>query len=154
MRITENQLRKIIKEQVQAPGLTHRQKRYLSNSVVTDEFGEVLSDSFHIGTIYDDNDRDDNPTPFDNNLWVFKVTQEMADKAYNETTVYKKGPVTIPTGWFWENISDYGGMVEVKGPFRSRQEATSDCLNGHSDVITSDSIETTENANSSEEFGF
>jgi hypothetical protein len=156
MRINKKKLRAIIQEQLgQKQGLTRRQMRYLSNSVEYDEYGvDVVSEYYHVGTIYDDRDRDDAPTPFDDNLWVFNVTPEMAQKAYDGSKHYKKGPVTIPTGWFFEMVSDFGGMNSVDGPFGSRQEATSKALDVYPDVITSDAIENTENTNSSDEFGF
>jgi len=134
--------------------LTRRQMVYLSKTPEYDEYGDVVSEYYHIGTIYDDRDRDYNPTPFDYNLWVFHVTQEMADKAYARSEHYKKGPVTIPTGWFFEMVSDFGSFSPVDGPFGSRKEATAKALDAYPDVITSNDIETTDNANSSEEIGF
>ncbi len=132
--------------------LTRRQMVYLSNSPEYDEYGNVQSEYYHIGTVYDD--RDDGSTPFDNNLWVFHVTQKMADKAYDGTKHYKKGPVTIPTGWFFEMVSDFGGMNSVEGPFASRKQATKEALQTYSDVITSDDIDTTNIAMPPVEFGF
>jgi len=154
MKINKKELRTIIQEQLgQKQELTRRQMSYLSNSVEYDEYGDAVSEYYHIGTIYDDRDAEWE-TPFDDNLWVFHVTQEMADKAYDGSKHYKKGPVTIPTGWFFEMVSDFGGMNSVDGPFGSRKEATAKALDAYPDVITSDDIETTENANLSEEFGF
>jgi len=155
MKINKKELRTTIQEQLgQKQVLTRRQMSYLSNSPEYDEYGDAVSEYYHVGTIYDDRDRDDAPTPFDDNLWVFHVTQEMAQKAYDASKNYKKGPVTIPTGWFFEMVSDFGGFLSVDGPFGSRKEATAKALDAYPGVITSDDIETTDNANSSEEFGF
>ena len=162
MKITEAQLRRLIREQVDRgrgpTQLTNRQMRYISNNGLGGDhgygYGDEDSNPDYIGIIPDEVDSDDWRTPFDDTYWTIQVTPEIADKVYQESSVYKKGPVTIPSGWFWEHMSDYGGMIDVKGPFSSREEAKQDCLDSHHEIITPERVQTAPSTGSDVEIGF
>jgi len=160
MKITEAQLRKLVREQVSSglQQLTHRQKQYIryNRIVEADQYGEIEGGEDYIGIIPDSREgtSDEWFTPFPDLFFTTLVTPEVAEQTYEETSVYKKGPVTIPTGWFWMGISEYDGQGSVKGPFSSREEARQDCLDSHYDIITPKDVRAAPNTGSDVEIGF
>jgi hypothetical protein len=162
MKITEGQLRRLVREQVAQAGgpvqLTHRQKSYIRRNGITeaDQYGDPDEGQDYIGIIPDsrEGNSDEWFTPFPDLFFTTLVTPEVVEQTYQETSVYKAGTVTIPTGWFWKGVSEYDGKGDVVGPFQTREEAREACLESHYEIITPEAVQTAPNTGSDIEIGF
>ena len=168
MKISRNQLRRLIREQIESISggvqqLYRRAARYAF------ENGEMPGSKYqsddespnYIGIIYDERDvggeedPDQGPyTPFNTNFYTSKITPEIAAAVHQETSVFKKGPVSIQAGWFWHEVDDYDGSRSAGGPYPSREAARAACLRNFPDIIQPGDVQNTPNAMLDDEAGF